>query len=266
VDKAGNVYVADSDNNLIRKVTASGMVTTLAGDPQAGFDASDGVGNAAHFWRPKGLVVDNSTNLYVADQGNSTIRRISPVGTNWVVTTLAGSAQAGGATDGIGSSALFAAPFGVALYGAGNLFVTDQYNQTIREITPNGEVTTLAGTPGEIGDADGVGRAAQFSYPFGIAMDSLGYLYVATGGCIAKGTPRLDLAALRFLTGSSVVSNGNFHARLTGPPGSNVVVLASANLQTWTPIQTNILPSTGLDVSVSLGAGTYKFFRGHLGP
>jgi sugar lactone lactonase YvrE len=175
VDSAGNVYVADSDNNEIRKISPSGVVTTLAGSAgQIG--SSNGTGSAARFEQPTGVAVDSAGNVYVADSNNWEIRKISPSG---VVTTLAGSAGQWGSRDGTGSAAQFFVPFGVAVDNAGNVYVADQWNQEIREITPLGVVTTLAGVTGQTGSINGTGNAARFDFPFGVAVDSAGNVYVA---------------------------------------------------------------------------------------
>src|SRR5439155_22158877 len=104
VDSAGNVYVADTSNHTIRKVTPAGDVTTLAG--RAGsFGSADGTGSAARFSQPEGVAVDSAGNVYVADHNNSTIRKVTPVGTNWLVTTLAGRALSSGSANGTNSAA-----------------------------------------------------------------------------------------------------------------------------------------------------------------
>ncbi|MCX6877979.1 MAG: cadherin-like domain-containing protein [Verrucomicrobia bacterium] len=187
VDSAGNVYVADTYNHTIRKVTAAGVVTTLAGS--AGNPGSaDGTGNAALFYYPTGVAVDSAGNVFVADMYNYTIRKVTAAG---VVTTLAGSAGAYGSVDGTGSAALFYYPTGVAVDSACNVFVADMYNNTIRKVTAAGVVTTVGGIAGIIGGADGIGSAANFSWPLGIAVDSVGNLYVADSynHRISKGTP-----------------------------------------------------------------------------
>jgi sugar lactone lactonase YvrE len=175
VDASGTVYVADWDNHTIRKVAPGGIVSTLAG--KAGTAGSiDASGIAAGFRFPSGLALDGSGTVYVADTGNNTLRMITSGGQ---VTTLAGTAGVSGKLDATGPAASFNAPLGVALDGSGNVYATDSGNNTIRKITPAGVVTTLAGTAGVIGGADGQGTAATFSTPSGIAMGASGNLYVA---------------------------------------------------------------------------------------
>jgi type II secretory pathway pseudopilin PulG len=168
----GNLYVADYGNNLIRKVTPAGVVTTFAGSGVGG--STDATGTAATFSGPGGLAIDSAGNLYVADFFNSKIRKITSAG---VVTTLAGSGV-GGFADGTGTAAKFYDPWGVAVDSAGNVYVADTYNYRIRKISSSGVVSTLAGS-GVMGYADGVGTAAQFNYPAGVAVDSSGNVYVA---------------------------------------------------------------------------------------
>jgi len=175
VDSGGNVYVADLGNQVIRKITAAGVVTTLAGT--VGMVGNvDGAGAEARFYNPNGVAVDSAGDVYVADFSNQTIRKITPAG---VVTTLAGTAGMAGSADGTGAAAQFSGPTGVAVDRAGNVYVADRDNQTIRKITPAGVVTTLAGNAGISGSADGTGIAARFSAPIGVAVDSAGNVYVA---------------------------------------------------------------------------------------
>jgi len=184
VDGAGNVYVADYLNDTIRKLTPVGtnwVVHTIAGlATNAG--SADGTNSTARFYAPYGIVLDSATNLYVTDSSNNIVRKLTPVGTNWVVRTIAGLATNAGSADGLGSAARFNNPAGIAVDNAGNLYVADMYNQTIRKMTPAGTtwmVTTIGGVVGWFGSADGTGSAALFNWPFGVAVDNAGVLYVA---------------------------------------------------------------------------------------
>jgi hypothetical protein len=177
-DGAGNLFVPDTNNATIRQVViATGVVTTLAGTPGMS-GGSDGTGPAARFNDPTQVVSDGAGNLYVVDNFNDTIRTI--VIATGVVTTLAGTAGMTGSADGTGAAARFSHPFGVATDGAGNLYVAEPVNNTIRKIViATGVVTTLAGTAGTMGSADGTGAAARFNNPNGITSDGAGNLYVA---------------------------------------------------------------------------------------
>lgn len=177
IDSSDNLYVTDTGNGTIRKITPGGVVTTIAGSPGL-FGSSDGTGSAARFNDPVGVAVDRSRNLYIADTGNSTIRKVTPGG---VVTTLAGKAGQIGGTDGTGSNARFNRPEGLGIDASGNLFVADTDNHTIRKITPSGVVTSIGGVAGEGGHADGVGAAAHFLGPRGIAVAASGRVYVSEG-------------------------------------------------------------------------------------
>ena len=172
VDNLGNVYVADINNNLIRKITPAGVVTTLAGSGSTG--SADGSGNLASFNNPAAVAVNNVGNVYVADTKNNLIRMITPAG---VVTTFAGSGDIG-SVNATGTTASFNNPSGIAVDGEGNVYVADTGNALIRKITPAGEVTTLAGS-GTTGSANGTGIAASFANPTGVAVDGAGNVYVA---------------------------------------------------------------------------------------
>jgi hypothetical protein len=174
-DGAGNLYVVDRDGDTIRKIViATGAVTTFAGAGQAG--NMDGTGTSATFLSPTGIAADGAGNLYVTDGG--TIRKI--VIATRAVTTIAGAAgQDPGAVDGVGAAARFSSPSAIASDGSNNLFVADG-NGTIRKIVvATRAVTTLAGKADETGSVDGVGAAARFDYPTGIAADGAGNVYVA---------------------------------------------------------------------------------------
>ena len=189
VDAAGNVYVADTLNSLIRKITPEGTVSTLAGVADT-TGAKDGPAGSALFFYPQGVAVDGAGNVYVADTGNATIRKITPHG---VVSTLAGTAQNADAGDGLGAAAQFSSPFTIAVDTNGILYVADTENSTIRKISPDGTVKTLAGVTGQKGGADGSGPEALFNFPEAVAVDASGNLYVTStlAGTIRKGNPAL---------------------------------------------------------------------------
>lgn len=169
---SGLLYVADSQSHVIRKVTLAGVVTTFTGTTSTG-GFVDATGTAARFNYPQGLAVDSTGTLYVADTLNNRIRKVTTAG---VVTTVAGSGSASFA-DGTGTAAAFNNPWALAVAADNTLYVADTNNNRIRKITPAGVVTTIAGS-GAAGYADGVGDAAQFNKPAGIAIGSDGRLYV----------------------------------------------------------------------------------------
>lgn len=176
VDGIGNVYISDTYNNTIRKMTPDGTVTTLAGSGSAG--SADGQGGAASFNQPAGLALDLAGNLYVADQGNNKIRKITPAG---LVSTYAGTGAIGN-INGNANLATFYFPQGVAVDASGVVYVADTYNQEIRKISKDGYVNILAGYSTHSGPVDGVGTDASFTYPLSLAIGIDGNLYVADQG------------------------------------------------------------------------------------
>jgi len=227
VDDAGTIYAADGDNESIRRITGAGLVTTLAGATGVPGSA-DGTGPSARFNAPRGTTVDNQGNVYVADWNNHTIRRITPGG---VVSTLAGTPGQSGGTDGTGASASFNFPNSVAVDGSGNVFVSEEGGNTIRKITPQGLVSTLAGTYGKSGSADGSGGAARFNGPKGLAVDSSGNIYVADYGnkTIRKITPAGSVTTLAGTAGAfGNVDATGAAARFSDPIG--VAVDAGGNV------------------------------------
>jgi DNA-binding beta-propeller fold protein YncE len=243
-DRSGNLYVADTSNHTIRKITPSGAVSIFAG--QAGFSGSqDGAGTtSARFNSPAGVAVDSADNLYVADTGNNTIRKIPTTGsTAGTVSTIAGLALTpeyldGGIVSGV-STARFNAPRGLTTDSAGNIYVVDRNNQAIRKITPDGTVSTFAGTftipvaskVGTVGSTDGKGTTvASFNYPWGITADSVGNLYVTDNGnnTIRKITPDGDVTTIAGKAGIAGSVDGGGVARFNYPTG--IVTDSSANI------------------------------------
>ncbi len=254
-DSAGNVYVADSNNSTIRRVSPAGSVTTRAGS--AGQNGSaDGFATAARFNNPTGVAVDSATNIYVADTWNHTIRKVPPAR---VVTPLAGQAGRSGSADGIGTDARFNYPSGLAVDSAGNVYVADTYNNTIRKLTPVGTnwvVTTLGGMSGIYGTADGTGSAARLSNPNGVAVDGTGNLYVADFyfNTIRKGYPPPRILNVGFI-------GGKLGFNLTGPPGQLAVAEASTDLVNWLPVWTNTFAGNLTFSDTQSSVSSNRFYR-----
>jgi len=267
VDSAGNIYVADNVNRTIRKITPAGLVTTFAG--RTGLQGTnDGPGNVARFYQPSGMAVDRADNIYVTDVA---IRKITSAG---VITTLAGCPPPGctdplGSVDGPGNVARFGIAQGITLDAAGNLYVADSSNDTIRKLTPSGTdwmVTTLAGSPGQAGAADGVGSDARFNQPDGVAVDSAGTVYVVDSaehrisrGVLAPVVVRFDITTLS-------LTNGDFLPRVITSTSGTLILEVSTNFQSWIPIQTNPAPAGTVPFSVPVDSAPYEFFRAHLVP
>lgn len=269
MDAAGNLYVADTGNYSIRKITPAGVVTTFAGTGVVG--GADGTGVAASFMKPQGLVVDAAGNVYVSDL--SSIRKITSTG---VVTTLAGASAQIGNTDNIGSAARFNQLHASVADAAGNLYVTDALNFTIRKITPSGAVSTVAGLAGARGGADGLGSAARFDAPYGLSIDNAGNLYVGDWGSIRKITPSgavTTLAGTLGLAGSAIDGTGAA-ARFNNPQGvaadaaGNVYVADTGNscIRMATPVGvvSTIAGTCGLPGSAD-GTGAVARFNGPQG-
>jgi len=236
VDSSGNVYVGDLDNHRIRKITPAGVVSTFAGTGSASH--ADGTGNTAQFSFPYGVAVDSSDNVYVADRGNHRIRKITPANRieDRTVSTFAGTGSAGHA-EGIGSTALFNSPSGVAVDSRGNVYVADANNHLIRKITPadrieDRTVSTFAGT-GSASHADGTGNTAQFNNPAGVAVDSSGNIYVADYGNnrIRKITPadRIEDRMVSTIAGTGSTEEFNQPRGVAVDSSGNVYVADTDN-------------------------------------
>ncbi len=202
-DTHSNLYVVDGLENIIRKLTPDGtnwIVTTIAGTPGGGSVDADGTNGAASFDNAVGITVDTNGNLYVGEFYGSTIRKITPVGTNWVVKTIAGQPENHAWADGTNSAALFYGPQNLTVDSQGNLYVADSYNSVIRKLTPVGTnwvVTTIAGQPDNPSYADGTNGTALFFIPYGLAFDNTGNLYVSDNAVL---NPDLGGSTIRKLT------------------------------------------------------------------
>ncbi|NBU45549.1 MAG: hypothetical protein EBS37_15965, partial [Betaproteobacteria bacterium] len=226
-DSQGNLFVSDNANHVIRKVTPQGVVTTFAGTQgAAGF--ADGTGTAAKFNAPLGMAIDASDNIYVADQSNHRIRKITSAG---VVTTVAGSGTAGSA-NGAAASATFNLPTGIAINSAGDIFVGDRSNYTIRKIS-GGQVTTLAGLAATAGFVDGIGSAARFNAPGAINLTPAGMLLVRdinNSGAIRQVDPATGAVTTLYTANANMWADGGVddNGLIYAPLSANTISLISS--------------------------------------
>jgi streptogramin lyase len=252
VDNAGNLYVAESYNAVVRKVTPDGTVTTVAG-VAGSHGTADGGPGVGRLGRPRGIVRDAAGNLFVTDV--CTIRKIDPTGN---LSTFVGDPASCGVADGTGSSALFSSAHGLTIDAAGTLYVTDDEAATVRAVTPAGVVTTIAGTANKNGVADGTGPAARFSAPFGIAVDDRGVLYVADrNNCtIRRIGPGAQVTTLAGSPGSCRHSDGiGASARLMALDG--LALARDGSLYAMSGAVVRRVSTTGIVSTVAGGATNF---------
>lgn len=228
VDASGNVYVADANNNQIRKISG-GIVSVFAGSGGSGMN--NGPFATATFKNPFGIDVDAAGNVYVADYNNGAVRKITQAG---IVSTLAGNGTNGFA-DANGTAARFNRPSDVAVDVFGNVYVTDSFNSLVRKITPAGDVTSFAGSNGYFFKADGLGTRAVFGFPLGITIDPSGNVYTSD-----NGTP-----AIRKITTQGYYIDKDLPAGLVFDPTTGVI--------SGTP--TDVSPATNYTIFAYNGAG-----------
>jgi sugar lactone lactonase YvrE len=245
VDRSGNVYVVDAyDQNSardisyasssIRRITPNGVVSTLAGvhgtlpRTAGATGSSDGNGTEARFNSPDGIAIDAAGNLFVSDTGNRTIRRVTPEG---AVTTIAGSPGLTGSADGNGAAARFLSPLGITAAPDGSVYLADSFSNTIRQVTANGDVITVAGKPASYGHRDGSRSSALFWNPAGIAGDGSGNLFIAdrSNHAIRRISAAGEVTTIAGMAGQPGAVNGNgADARFHSP--SDIAVDSAGNL------------------------------------
>jgi len=265
-DAAGDLFVADTYNHCIRKVTAAGVVTTFVGTTGTTSGHVDDTGTAARFNWPVGLAFDTAGVLYVADNANNCIRKVTAAG---VVTTFVGTTgTTSGHVDDTGTAARFDGPCGLAFDASGNLFVSETSNNCIRKVTAAGVVTTFVGTTGTTsGHVDDTGTAARFFFPQGLVFDATGNLYVSdtNNNCIRKVTPAgvvTTFVGTATGTFSGHVDDTGTAARFWYPRG--LVIDGDGNLTLCDSDNHCIRKIDVRSRKVSTYAGTSTTFSGHV--
>ena len=188
VDNAGNLFITDTSNHRVRRVSAGGIITTVAGDGVPGFSGDGGPAVSAHLNYPAGVAADEAGNLFIADLVNNRVRKVAPSG---IITTVAGSGTKAYSGDGgPAASAGLNQPRGVAVDGAGNLFIADAYNFSIRKVALNGIITTVAGVGTRGFSTDGgPASSTRLDFPTRVAVDASGNLFIADGDRIRRVSP-----------------------------------------------------------------------------
>jgi trimeric autotransporter adhesin len=257
-DSSGNMFLADTGNNRIRKVTSSGAISTVAGNGNIGFTGDGGAATSAALNGPRGVAVDGAGNIYIADSLNMRIRKVS---TSGVISTIAGTGVAGFAGDGGAAlNAQFSSPQGIAVDGSGNIYIADRGNARVRRIDSSGVITTIAGTgvPGSGGD-NGPATSAQLNIPTGLALDGSGNLFIAD-----QLNHKIRKMALSGGNLSTIAGNGTggflgdgsaaATAELSNPQG--VAVDASGNIYIADTGNSRIRKVAGTNISTVAGSST----------
>jgi uncharacterized protein (TIGR03437 family) len=268
VDAAGNVYITDSNNHRIRKVSPNHTITTFAGNGKAGFSGDGGPAISAQLYYPSDVTVDLVGNVYIADNNNNLVRKVSPQG---VITTVAGSGQPGFSGDGgPATSAQLRNPDGVGLDASGNLYIADYNNGLVRKVDPSGVISTIAGGGSCCGWGDGnLALSAGFNAPSGVHADSAGNLYVSVEGQnrIAQVLTNGFIRTLVGGNGSGYSGDGgpSYSAQLNVP--ADVAIDAAGALYIPDYYNNRIRKVTpDLTITTIAGSGSSGGFSGDGGP
>src|ERR1035441_8870426 len=281
IDATGNLYIADENNRAIRRISTSGIITTVAGTGQFGYSGDNGQATKAKLAGPQGVAVDASGNLYIADSGNERIRYVNISG---IITTIAGTGAAGFSGDSsAATAATFSNPVGVALDASGNLYIADRSEQRVRKVAPSGTISTVAGTGQTgFGGDNGPGALALLSTPNDVAVDASGNVYIADAG--NNRIRRVDASTGTITTfagtggccyaGTGTGGDGGLATAATLFYPTSVAVDASGNVYFTNMVQTNTSPAPQAIRRVTCagkihtwaGGGTSLGFSGDGGP
>ena len=215
VDADGNIYIADTGNGRIRRVSANGIISTVAGNGDFAFSGDGGPATSASLFVPQGVAVDAGGNLYISDTGNHRVRRVTPAG---VISTVVGTGEPGFSGDGgPAADAMLIQPVGLAFDSSGNLYIADGGNDRIRKVTPAGIITTVAGGGDTVGDG-GPAAAARINEPTGVAVSAAGDVYFSDTN---------NLRIRKVTSGgtiSTIAGNGNFKFSGDGGPATSAAL------------------------------------------
>jgi sugar lactone lactonase YvrE len=259
LDSAGNLYIADTLNNVVRKVSTTGTITTVAGTGAPSYSGDGGPATSAGLNSPTGVAVDSSGNLYVADQRNERIRKV----TAGVITTVAGNGTVGFSGDGgLATNAQLYYPEGIAVDGSGNLYIADSDNQRIRKVNTGGTISTIAGN-GNVGFNcnNGTATGLALNHPSGVAVDGSGNLYIADYGnqCVRK----VAAGNIATVAGNGTASYGGdggpaTSAELNYPTGVAVDSSGDLYIADYVNSRVRMVNATGTITTVA-GTGTAGF-------
>lgn len=249
VDASGNIYIAETGNNRIRKVNTSGVISTIAGTGVSGYSGDAGAATAAKLSSPYGVTVDASGNVYIADLGNNRIRKVS----GGIITTVAGTGVAGFSGDGgAATSANINTPYGMTLDASGNMYICDYNNFRIRKVSATGTISTIAGTGNPLYSGDGgMATAADLNRPTGIAVDASGYIYIADN----------NNQRVRKLAACTPPVSGTISGPATVIIGNNITLSTTGTGGTWSSVYTAraTVATSGMVHAIASGVDTIKY-------
>ena len=259
VDMSGNVYIADTENNKIRMVSRTGIITTIAGTGTQGSSGDGGAATSAQLYYPVGVSVDISGNVYIADSDNHKIRKVTSTG---IITTIAGTGDSGSSGDGgAATSAQLNNPYGVSVGISGNVYIADLRNHKIRMVTSTAIITTIAGTgtAGSSGDG-GAATSAQLNYPTGVSVDLSGNVYIAdtANSKIRKVTSTGIITTIAGTgdSGSSGDGGAATSAQLNNPTEVSVGISGDVYITDYTNNKIRKVTGTGIITTIA-GTGVY---------
>ena len=270
LDSAGNLYIADAGNNVIRKVAAmTGLISTVAGNGTPGYSGDGALATVAQLGHPRYVVVDVSGNLFISDSDNNVIRKVTAA--TGLISTVAGNGTAGYSGDGTAATSANLSPSGLAVDGAGNLYVSDAGNSVVRKVTAaTGIITTVAGTgtAGLLGDG-GLATSARLSGPQDVAVDAAGNLYIADSGNLRIRKVAAATGLITTVAGGGTngfTSGPATGAQLTGVPSVTLDGLGNLYIADGNVIRKVTVATAAISTLAGNGKPGFAGYTGDGGP